>query len=357
VVQAIQTETKAVKMKNQTSLAVAGEPSPDPCCCVDERVLTLSGPQTLASGQSLSQVKIAMRVAGPRQAPVVIAIGGISASRRAVSLDGETEDGWWQGVLGADGVDITQAFRVLGVDYLGGNGETSGPANWGGKGEDFPEVHAADQADLLAAVLDQLGIDQVAAVIGASYGGMVALQFAARFPQRVQKVMVIAAAHRPEPMATARRFVQKQLLELAETPEARLKALAVARSLAMTTYRSNEEFRKRFGGPSGRASLESYLEYTGEQFAKRFDFHAYQCLLESIDTHTLNPARLVTPLTLAGFDTDELCPPRLLQELASMAPGTELLTEIKTGFGHDAFLLEIAQVSAAVTAFLQGDQA
>jgi homoserine O-acetyltransferase len=349
-------ETKATKMKTQTSLAIANETSHDTCCCIDERVLTLPGPWTLASGQSLPQVKIAMRMAGQSGAPVVIAIGGISASRRAVSLAGEPEDGWWQSVLGTDGVDITQSFRVLGVDYLGGNGDTSGPANWGGSGEDFPEIHAADQADLLAAVLDELGIEQVAAIIGASYGGMVALPFAARFPRRAKKTMVIAAAHRAEPMATARRIVQKQLLALAETPEARIKALAVARALAMTTYRSNEEFRTRFGGPGGRASLESYLEYTGGQFAKRFDVNAYQCLLESIDTHSLNPASLLESLTLVGFDTDELCPPRLLQELASMAPGTEVLTEIETMYGHDAFLLEAGQVSAAVAAFLKGDQ-
>ncbi|MEJ2534749.1 MAG: alpha/beta hydrolase, partial [Gammaproteobacteria bacterium] len=131
--------------------------------------------------------------------------------------------------------------------------------------------------------------------------------------------------------------------------------VAIARALAMTTYRSAAEFRERFGGPGGQASLAAYLEHQGEKFAERFDRESCLRLMDSIDRHAVNPARVRTPLTLMGFDTDELCPPPLLRELAAMAPGTQRLIEARSDFGHDAFLCERAIVARAIREFLPGE--
>jgi homoserine O-acetyltransferase len=297
-----------------------------------------------------------MRLAGPAEAPIVIVLGGISAHRRPVAAPGEADAGWWQDVLGEGGAGLLRDHRLLAIDWLGGNGDSSGPNNFGRPPAEFPEVDTIDQARLLARTLDLLGVERVAAVLSASYGGMVGLQFAALYPQRLQRLMVIGCAHRPEPMAVARRWVQKRILSLAEDGPAAREAVVLARALAMTTYRSAAEFRDRFGGPGGRESLASYLEYQGAKFADRFDRESCLRLMDSIDRHAVNPARVRTPLTLLGFDTDELCPPPLLRELAAMAPGSERLIEASSRYGHDAFLCEHATVARTIREFLQGEQ-
>jgi homoserine O-acetyltransferase len=157
-------------------------------------------------------------------------------------------------------------------------------------------------------------------------------------------------------MAVARRWVQKQILGLVGEGADGARAVAVARALAMTTYRSPAEFRERFSGPGGRQSLESYLEHQGRKFAERFDRESALRLMDSIDAHDVDPAAIGAPLSLLGFDSDELCPPALLEELAARAPRAGTPRIIRTRYGHDAFLCEAEPVAAAIRDFLQGDQ-
>lgn len=310
-----------------------------------ETTLCLDASLSLSCGTSLAGAKVGVRMLGPAGAPVVSALGGISASRRVLRGPGETQPGWWQGVLGQEGVHATQRYRVLGLDWLGGSGCASFRA-------DFPPISTLDQARVLAHVLDALHIRRLRAVIGASYGGMIAQHFAAEYPRRLQSLLVIASAHEPEPMAVARRLIQKQILDLAgDQPEA---GVALARALAMTTYRSAEEFRERFAGPRGAGQLASYLQHQGQRFAQRFDRPAYRRLMDSVDGHTLDPARLQVPLSVLGFSTDELCPPDLLQRFARSAPQLERLDIIDSPYGHDAFLCEPAAVSRVIEQFLAG---
>ena len=95
-------------------------------------------------------------------------------------------------------------------------------------------------------VLDHLGIEKLAAIVGASYGGMVALAFGERYPQRVERLIVISAADQPHPMATAWRSVQRNIARLGSRQRLPTQALELARALAMSTYRSPEEFAARF---------------------------------------------------------------------------------------------------------------
>lgn len=323
--------------------------------CTFETVLELAQPFRLECGQILPSARIAIRLSGPEAAPVVVVLGGISAHRCPVALPGEARDGWWQGVLGEQGVDILCSHRVLGLDYLGGGGATTAPCNWGDAPESFPAIDSLDQARIVVAALDALGLARIEAVIGASYGGMVALHLASRFGDRVSRAMVIASAHRPEPMALARRYVQKKILALAaQGGVSDRAAVEVARALAMTTYRSPAEFRKRFGGPGGADSLASYLDHHGDKFAARFDAVAYARLIDSIDTHAVNPAAIRTPLTLVGFDSDEICPPSLMRELSDLAPGTRGLVVLPSIYGHDAFLCERDGVAGTIAGFLNG---
>ena len=303
------------------------------------------------AGTTLAGVTVRMRMAGPPGAPVVLVLGGISADRQAVFSADEGGEGWWQGALGADGADLLSRHRVLGLDYLGGPGGTE-PERNRFRPAALDAVSTTDQARLIERLLAELGLERVT-VIGASYGGMVALQLATLCPDRLDRCLVLAAAHQPEPMAVARRWVQKKLLELQDRPEAGAHAVSVARALAITTYRSPREFRQRFGGPDGARSLVSYLEHQGDKFAARFGREDYRLLLDSIDNHAVDPARVTTPLTLVGFDTDELCPPALLRELATRVPRLKAWHRLQSIYGHDAFLCEKTAVAGLVTRFLE----
>ncbi|MCH9690750.1 MAG: alpha/beta fold hydrolase [Gammaproteobacteria bacterium] len=328
----------------------------DALYCIDDRQLTIPEPFRLGCGESLKSVRVAMRMCGRPSAPVVIVLGGISANRVPVISTLTEGQGWWQAVLGHQGVDILSHYQVLSIDWLGGSGDTSGPPQWQVQGMESPSIDTSDQAVLLAEVLDQLQVKRVEAILGASYGGMVAMHFARLYPSRLRRLLVLGCAHRPEPMAVARRYVQKQILKLAENG-ADKDAVAVARALAITTYRSAAEFRSRFSGPQGRQALESYLEHQSRKFAKRFDRESTLTLVDSIDKHWISPADIKTPLWLLGIDTDELCPPPLIREFAAMVSSTCKLAEIHSLYGHDAFLCEVEQISALIIQFLEGAEA
>src|SRR5687767_6905249 len=131
-------------------------------------------------------------ITGSPRAPVVVALGGISASRHVCATPANSAAGWWDAIVGAGKAVDTRRYRVASFDYIdGGRGPDGRPERL---------VSTRDQADALAAVLDAAGIDRVYAVIGASYGGMVALSFAEHHADRLDQAVVIGAAHQSHPM-------------------------------------------------------------------------------------------------------------------------------------------------------------
>src|SRR5204863_400967 len=136
----------------------------------------------------------------------------------------------------------TDEYQVLGCDSLGGSGDSTGPEP-GAAGPTaergvFPSISSYDQAEALAQLLDHLGLASLAAIAGGSYGGMVGLAFAERYPERVARLIVIGAPDRSHPLATAWRSVQRRIVSLAAACGQAQEGLKVARALAMTTYRS-----------------------------------------------------------------------------------------------------------------------
>ncbi|TFG88489.1 MAG: hypothetical protein E4H17_02270, partial [Gemmatimonadales bacterium] len=120
-------------------------------------ILRLPAPFPLHHGGSLEEVRVAWRLEGAREGPVVVALGGISAHRRIFGTD-NPRDGWWSGLAGPGRPLDSNRFRLLGFDFLGGSGETTGPLP---AEPVFPSVSSYDQADLLAALCDELGIGQL----------------------------------------------------------------------------------------------------------------------------------------------------------------------------------------------------
>ena len=293
------------------------------------------------AGSSDEGGRVAYASYGPEDAPAVMVLGGISA-HRFVCGDEDGTPGWWPGVVGPGAHLDPQSYRVIGIDYLGGAGGSSVPA----KGPGVPIVTTADQADGVKAVLDHLGIAKLHAFIGASYGGMVGLVLGARHPDRLTRLLVFCAAHRSHPMATGLRGLQRRIVDLAADAGRESEGLALARELAMTTYRTPEEFEKRFvsvpiweeGSP--HFAVEKYLKVQGEKFSRRFDGRAFAILLQSLDLHDIDPALIRVPTTVVSIDSDTLVPPWLIAEMVRRLPGTGRTIRVTSNFGHDAFLKE-----------------
>jgi homoserine O-acetyltransferase/O-succinyltransferase len=314
-----------------------------------EGVLELPGPFALHHGGQLREVRIAWRLVGADEAPVVCALGGISAHRR-VCLAEAPHEGWWAEIVGPGRALDTEAWRILSFDYLGGAGESTGPAAHGqGGGADFPSLSSYDQAEALARLLDHLGLERLAGLVGGSYGGMVGLAFGERYPEKLAHLIAIGAPERSHPLATAWRSIQRRIVTLAAASGEPQEGLKLARALAMTTYRTPEELGARFGGCATRDGrrfvfpIEEYLYARGADYAARYRTDSFLCLSESIDLHRVEPTRIFVPTAVVAVREDQLVPLADLRALAARLPHGRL-HEISSLYGHDAFLKESRQL-------------
>lgn len=309
-----------------------------------EGVLHLPDPFPLYHGGELRGACLAWRLTGAPGLPVVAALGGISAHRQV--FDGaEERRGWWHEVVGPGRSLDTRRCRILGIDFLGGSGASTRPAS----GAEPPSLSSFDQAVALHCLLDHLGIAQIDAIVGASYGGMVALAFGERYPQRVRRLIVISAADRTHPLSTAWRSVQRRTVRFALAHGAGPQGMEIARALAMATYRSGEEFAARFSDPPTRVDgrfefpVERYLFARGRDYAQRYQPESFLCLSESIDLHRVDASRITVPTSAVAVREDQLVPIEDMRALAARLPNGRL-HEISSPHGHDAFLKEAGQL-------------
>jgi homoserine O-acetyltransferase len=331
---------------------------------VREGILEIPGEVSLYYGGRLAGVHIAWRLVGPASAPVICALGGISANRR-VCLTEDPRQAWWPQIVGPGRPLDVNLFRILSFDYLGGHGESTGPgptaaqdaAGSRATSEAFPTISSYDQAEMLLRVLNHLGLPSLRAIAGGSYGGMVALAFGERYPDRVGQLLVIGASDRAHPMSTAWRSVQRQIVRFAADCGRAKDGLQLARALAMSTYRSPEEFSARFSGTpvleDGRFvfPVESYLFARGDDYARRYRPESFLSLSESIDLHRVDAGRIFVPTTAVAVREDQLVP---LADMRAMAArlSTASLHEISSIYGHDAFLKETEQLRRIFNAVL-----
>ena len=324
--------------------AVAAAPEP-----AREGLLEVPGEIALHHGGRLDGMRIAWRMTGPATAPVICAIGGISAHRR-VCLTEDPRQSWWPEIAGPGRAIDASRFRVLSFDYLGGSGESTGPE----PGETFPSLSTYDQAEVLVRLLNHLGVKSLRAIAGGSYGGMVALAFGERYPERVAQLIIIGAADRAHPMSTAWRSVQRRIVRFASECGNAKEGLQLARALAMSTYRSSEEFAARFGGAAVSRDdrfvfpVEDYLFARGADYAARYRPEAFLCLSESIDLHRVDAARIFVPTTAVAIREDQLVPLPDVRAMVARHPCAQF-HEISSVYGHDAFLKESDQLRAIFT--------
>jgi homoserine O-acetyltransferase/O-succinyltransferase len=304
---------------------------------VVEGVVGLGAAFALQHGGVLAAPSFAWRLTGPRAAPVVLAIGGISGHRGVAAEDA----GWWTPVVGRGRALDTSRFRVLGVDYLGGSGASTGPV----AGESFAAVSAYDQARAIAALVAELGLSRLHAVVGASYGGQVALAIGARHPALAARLLVLSAADRIHPMASAWRAVEREMVRFGIRRGDAAGGLKLARALAMCTYRTPREFALRFAGEPVavdgrlRAPVEDYLFARGDAYVARYRPESFVCLSESIDLFRVDAAEVRVPVTAVAVPEDQLVPYADMQAFVRRLPAGRLVS-LESIYGHDAFLKE-----------------
>jgi len=222
------------------------------------------------------------------------------------------------------------------MDFLGG--EADGPAR------------LEDQARAALALADAAGIEQFA-IIGSSFGGTVALEIAARAPDRVIRLDLLCAAAGVHPMAHAWRSIQREILELALDAGLGARGVDIARRLAMTTYRTPEEFAQRFGPGGEDGGVERYLQARGGAYGRTVAPERYLSRLEAMQSPALGLERITAPVRLLAIRSDRLVPPAQIHDTAAALSGTRAeVIEIDSLYGHDGFLKEAGQVNA----FLEG---
>ncbi|MBP2160779.1 MULTISPECIES: homoserine O-succinyltransferase [Asticcacaulis] len=296
----------------------------------------------LQSGDRLEQKTVVARVYGPANAPVVVAAGGISAGRVLFAKEDTTDTapGWWEGVAGpGEALDLNR-FRVLSIEFA-----PQLPASR------VYTITTHDQARLVRLLLDQLGVQKLYSFIGASYGAMIGLAFAELYPDDVERLCIISAAHRAHPMATAFRGLQRRLLQFGRDNGKPQEGISLARQLAMTTYRSDAEFSERFDGAppptaGGNYVVCQYLRARGDAYTAT-DVNRWISMSDSLDRHRVDPSKIKARVYLAAVPTDRLVPYDDMKALDEQLADSVFM-EFPSLYGHDAFLKEIALVSEIV---------
>jgi homoserine O-acetyltransferase len=297
---------------------------------------------------------------GPATAPQVLVIHALTGSADAAG-------DWWEPLIGPGRALDTDHVGVLCANLLGGRYGSTGPVSLNPRtgrpyGASFPAVSTRDQARAQWQLLDRLGVKRVALVIGGSLGGMVSLEIGLTRPTAVDHVMPIAAPAAIGPMAIAWNHLQVTLID-----RLGLEGLALARQLAMTTYRSEADFEERFGRrreEDGRPAIVSYLDHQGQKLVDRFDPATYRILAGAMDLHDVGEGRggleaafallaaAGTRLTGLGIQDDILYGPAQVRALvdAARAAGVDArYRELSSSKGHDAFLVEWDQLAAVLT--------
>lgn len=314
-------------------------------------VVDLPARFALHHGGELTGARVAWRWVGPADAPVVLAVGGISGHKRV----GFEDKGWWSPVVGEGRALDTTRYRALGIDYLGGSAESTGPARGG---PTFPAVSAYDQAEAIALVLQHLKVTLQAAV-GASYGAQVVMALGARYPHLAPRLLVISAAERVHPLASGWRAVEREIVRFGIARGDAEGGLKLARALAMTTYRTPREFEKRFSGPARRDNdrhrvpVEDYLFARGDAYVAQYRPESFVALSESIDLFAINPKDIQVPTLAVAVPEDSLVPYAHMQAFAEQLPNGRLVT-LDSLYGHDAFLKEGDALKPIFAAAIEG---
>lgn len=317
--------------------------------------VTIGGVFPLERGGTLTDVSVEARTWGRHRRNAVLICHALTGDANA--------DEWWGPLFGKGKVfDPTRSF-IVSTNVLGGLSGTTGPLSVNPEtgqryGPTFPRVTIRDMVRLQKLALEQLGVERLDLVIGGSMGGMQVLEWAALYPDAVGSIVPIGVGSEQSAWTIALSATQRTAIEsdprfrdgwyTEEEPPGT--GLALARQIAMISYRSPTEFSTRFGRTSGEAgfAVESYLDHQGDKFVDRFDANTYLTLVDAMDSHDLGRGRGPTeailrridvPGVVVGISTDGLYPVREVRKLAAGLPRCRFVV-LDSIRGHDGFLVD-----------------
>ncbi len=359
------------------------------------RLAHFTEPLALASGAVLRGYDLAYETYGTLNADrsnAVLICHALNASHHVAGAyqDKPDEHGWWDNMIGPGKPVDTNRFFVIGVNNLGSCFGSTGPTTINpdtGKrwGADFPLVTVEDWVDSHARLLDQLGVQTLAAVMGGSLGGMQAMSWAIRYPARVRHALVIAAAPNLSAQNIAFNEVARQAIMsdsafhdggFADHNTVPKDGLTVARMIGHITYISDDQMESKFGRElrdglkfsfAPEFQIESYLRYQGEKFSEYYDANTYLRVTKALDY--FDPARrfdgdlarafadITARMLVVSFTTDwRFSPARSREIVKALLDADKDVTyaEVDAPHGHDAFLLDNPQYHAVVRGYMNG---
>ncbi|MCB5190694.1 homoserine O-acetyltransferase [Methylobacillus arboreus] len=338
-------------------------------------------PLTLKSGEVLPAFDIIYETYGAlnsTRSNAVLICHALSGNHHAAGKHQEDDKhpGWWDNLIGPGRPLDTNKFFVIALNNLGGCHGSTGPASinpatgkpWGSQ---FPMVTVEDWVASQARLLDYLGIEQLAAVVGGSLGGMQALQWTLDFPDRVRHALVIASAPNLTAQNVAFNEVARQAImtdpeffdgDYYEHDTVPRRGLRIARMLGHITYLSDDAMGAKFGRKLRDGSLkynfevefemESYLRYQGDKFATAFDANSYLRMTKALDyfdpafAHhgdlSLALSKAQADFLVVSFTSDWRFSPARSREIVKALLDNEFAVsyaEVTAAHGHDAFLM------------------
>jgi homoserine O-acetyltransferase len=357
-----------------------------------ERNLAQFDSLPLDCGTTLAPVEVAYETYGTLNAAksnAILVMHAFSGDAHAAGISHETgKPGWWDNMIGPGKGFDTNKYFVICSNVLGGCRGTTGPSSVNPAtgcpyAMSFPVITIGDMVRLQKMLIDSLGIKRLLSVSGGSMGGMQALQWTVSYPEQVVTAIPIATTTRHSAQQIAFNEVGRQAIMAdldwcegnyyGKQPPAR--GLAVARMVGHITYMSDDSMHEKFGrrlrgkenfgfGFDVDFEVESYLRYRGSQFVNRFDANSYLYITKAMDyfdltggqgsiAAALEPAR--ARFLVISFSSDWLYPSYQSQDLVRALRSRNhdvAYVELEANYGHDSFLVDVAEQSALVTGFL-----
>jgi homoserine O-acetyltransferase/O-succinyltransferase len=350
-------------------------------------------PLPLQSGVSLANYELAVETYGALDADrsnAVLICHALNASHHVAGTYADAPDdvGWWDNMVGPGKPVDTDRFFVVGVNNPGSCFGSTGPSSLDpatGKphGASFPVVTVEDWVDAQARLADVLGIARFAAVMGGSLGGMQALAWSTRYPERVAHCIAIASTAKLSAQNIAFNDVARQAIltdpdfhggDFYAHGVVPRRGLRVARMIGHITYLSDDDMAEKFGrslkaddlafGYGAEFEIESYLRYQGDKFSDYFDANSYLLITKALDyfdpaapfggSLTLALAGATARFLVVSFSTDWRFAPEKSREIVkALLDNRHPVTyaEIDAPHGHDAFLLDDPRYHALIAAY------
>lgn len=359
---------------------------------VETKYLNIEEAIELDSGEILEQVTVAYETYGElnkEKSNAILICHALTGDAHAAGWHkGDKKPGWWEIVIGPGKALDTEKYFLICSNVLGGCKGTTGPSSINPKtgkeyGLDFPVITIGDMVRVQKKLVDHFGITQLSAIVGGSMGGMQVLEWMVSYPKMMKKVVPIATAAMSSPQQIAFNEVGRQAIfsdpnwnkgnyyETGKIPE---NGLSLARMIAHITYLSDESMDIKFGRDLQDKDeisydftidfqVESYLKHQGETFVKRFDANSYLFITKAVDLFDLSVndslidafKEVEAKIEVISVDSDWLYPTEQSTEIVNALNANELevsFSEIKSNYGHDAFLLEKGQLNHMLSKFL-----